>query len=63
MTDLTNIPPTAEYTVDECAALLGVSRQTVYRYCLSGLRFGVRRRNGRRFFKGADIKAFGRAAI
>lgn len=64
MTDPGRISLTGEYTLKEASELLGVTRQTLYRYCREkGLRFGVRRANGRRFFKGVELKRFFNSVI
>lgn len=50
------IIPSRNYTTQEVAEVLGVTRQTVNNYCRSKLlRYGVSRANGRKFFKGSEI--------
>lgn len=64
MIDASNIPSTAEYSLPEAATILGVTRQTINRWCRDGkIRFGIRRHNGRKFFKGIDLKMFSKSII
>lgn len=64
MIDASNIQSTAEYSLPEAATILGVTRQTINRWCRDGkIRFGIRRHNGRKFFKGIDIKTFAKSIL
>lgn len=64
MIDVSNIPSTAEYSLPEAATILGVTRQTINRWCKERqLKFGIRRHNGRKFFKGIDLKIFSKSII
>ena len=64
MIDVSNIPSTAEYSLPEAATILGVTRQTINRWCRNRqLKFGIRRHNGRKFFKGIDIKTFAKSTL
>ena len=47
------------YSTTQAAQLLGVHRVTLYRWVKDGLlACGVRRRTGRRFFKGSELIRF-----
>lgn len=54
-----NISRSGQYTTAETATLLGVHRNTLRRYVVSGvLKCSYRRGNNRPFFKGADLITF-----
>ena len=58
-----NVKLGGRFSVEETATLLGVHRNSILRYTNQGkLRFGVRKGNSRRFYTGAEILRFWRAA-
>ena len=64
MTDPETIRSSAQYTSSEACAILGVHRNTLRRYVLTGtLRASYRRGNGRPFFKGSELIRFTQATI
>lgn len=60
------IPPSARYTIQEAAQILGISRNTLRRYTNigpTGIRCSYRKSNGRKFYTGLDIVKFWRASM
>lgn len=50
------------YSVNETCDLLGISKSKLYRDSNAGkIKYGVRRHNGRRFYRGIDIISYWRA--
>lgn len=63
--EVPNVKETGRYSVSQAAALLGISRATLYRAIALGPRNGgidsrVRRNNGRREIAGREILRFWR---
>ncbi len=49
---------TGRYSTTQAARLLDVHRNTIRNYCRDGkLKYGIRRSNNRRFFRGIDIRS------
>lgn len=60
------VPPTARYSIQEAAAILGIHRNTLRRLTNigpTGIKCQYRRSNGRRFYTGLDIVKFWRASV
>lgn len=58
-----SVVPTGRYSTKETLSILGCSRTFLNKYAklpasMGGIRFGVRRGNGRRFYTGAEIVRF-----
>lgn len=56
------IVPDAKYSITEAAKELGMTRQTILRYCGWALKFGTAP-NGRKYFWGKDIIKFWNTTI
>lgn len=53
---------TGKYSSAETAKLLGVHRNSIINYTRAGLlKYGIRKSNGRKFFRGVDILYFWRS--
>lgn len=51
-----NVKPEALYQLGEAATLLGIGQSTLHRYTERGLcKASIRRSNGRRVWKGAEL--------
>lgn len=57
MTNELNVSVTGWYPIGETARLLGVTRQTILRWCESGqMHYSITRVNGRKKFSGREIR-------
>lgn len=60
------VSPTARYSIEEAAALLGIHRNTLRRHTNTGptgISCSFRKSNGRRFYTGLEIVRFWRATL
>lgn len=60
------VSPTARYSIQEAAAILGVHRNTLRRHTNTGptgIACSFFKSNGRRFYTGRDIVKFWRATL
>ena len=60
------VSPTARYSIQEAAAILGIHRNTLRRYTnvgMIGIKCQFRKSNGRRFYTGLEIVKFWRASV
>ncbi len=60
------VSPSARYSIEEAAALLGIHRNTLRRHTNTGptgISCSFRKSNGRRFYTGLEILRFWRATL
>ncbi len=58
------VAPSGRYSATETYKVLGVSRDTLRRHSRQGkIKFGIRKINNKKFYKGIDILAYWRAQI
>ena len=60
------VSPSARYSIEEAAALLGIHRNTLHRHTNTGptgISCSFRKSNGRRFYTGLEILRFWRATL
>ena len=52
------------YTIGETAKILGVYRDTLRKHADNGfIKYGKNRNNGRKFFRGSEIKRYWKATL
>lgn len=58
------VSPAGRYSIPETCRILGIHRNTLFRYTMSGkIKCGFRRANGKKFYWGADILRFWRGTL
>lgn len=57
-----NVADSNCYTIGKAAELLGVHRDTLRKHAENGfIKYGKNRKNGRKFFRGSEIKRYWKA--